>query len=192
MTDVFRECRERVSAQDAARHYGVELDRRGWALCPFHRDKRPSMSFRDGRYHCWVCDLQGDSIDFTGRLLGLDALGAVRQLNVDFCLGLPLDRKPTKAEQNAARRRAEIAEAHKQFEEWRKAFISKLCAAYRVAHMALKKEAELTEQEVLAVKWQACFEYWADTLSYGTPTDQVEIYKERGSVSKWIERALTS
>ena len=31
MTDVFRECRERVSAQDAARHYGLTFDRKDWA-----------------------------------------------------------------------------------------------------------------------------------------------------------------
>lgn len=48
-TNIFREVRERVSAQDAARHYGLTFDRRGWALCPFHHDKHPSMSFRSGR-----------------------------------------------------------------------------------------------------------------------------------------------
>ena len=39
MIDVFRECRERVSAQDVARHYGLTFDRKGWALCPFHLSK---------------------------------------------------------------------------------------------------------------------------------------------------------
>ena len=92
MTDVFREVRERVSAQDAARHYGLTFDRRGWALCPFHNDKHPSMSFRNGRFRCWVCDVGGDSIDFTARLLGLDAMGAVERLNADFGLALPLHR----------------------------------------------------------------------------------------------------
>ena len=71
MTDVFRECRERVSAQDAARRYGLEFDRRGWCKCPFHGDTHASMSFRDGRFRCWACNESGDSIDFTGKLLGL-------------------------------------------------------------------------------------------------------------------------
>lgn len=31
------------------------------------------MSFRNGRFRCWVCDVGGDSIDLTARLLGLDA-----------------------------------------------------------------------------------------------------------------------
>lgn len=195
MTDVFRECRERVSAQDAARHYGLTFDRKGWAVCPFHSDKHPSMSFRAGRFRCWACNASGDAIDFTGRLLGLEPMAAVERLNADFALSLPLHRKPTQAETQAARRRMEIARAHKQFEEWRKAFISKLCEAYRVAHIALRDMTDwdkLTEREALAIRWQACFEYWADTLADGTPEEQAQIYKERGQIAQWIEKVLSS
>lgn len=195
MTDVFRECRERVSAQDAARHYGLTFDRKGWAVCPFHADRHPSMSFRAGRFRCWACNASGDAIDFTGRLLGLEPMAAVERLNADFALSLPLHRNPTQAETQAARRRMEIARAHKQFEEWRKAFISKLCEAYRVAHIALRDMTDwdkLTEREALAIRWQACFEYWADTLADGTPDEQAQIYKERGQIAQWIEKVLSS
>lgn len=190
MTDVFREVRERVSAQDAARYYGLELDRKGWALCPFHADKHASMSFKNGRFCCWVCNIKGDSIDLAGRLFGLDATGAVRRLNADFGLALPLDRRPTQAEREAARRRQETAEAHKAFEDWRRGFIQKLNAAYRVAHIALKRGGELTPQEAAAVQMQATIEYYADTLSNGTAEDQARIYRERGAITKWIEQIL--
>lgn len=192
MTDVFREIRERVSAEDAARRYGLTFDRKGWAVCPFHQDKHPSMSFRAGRFRCWACQASGDAIDFTGRLLGLEPLAAVERLNADFALALPVRRKPTPAETQAARRRLEIAKAHKQFEEWRETFISRLCAAYRVAHTALRDRDELTEREAAAVKWQACFEYWADTLAYGAPEEQAQIYRERGYIAKWIEKVLST
>lgn len=195
MTDVFRECRERVSAQDAARHYGLTFDRKGWAVCPFHSDKHPSMSFRAGRFRCWACNASGDAIDFTGRLLGLEPMAAVERLNADFALALPLHRKPTPAEEQAARRRMEIARAHKQFEEWRKAFISKLCAAYRVAHIVLRDMEDwdkLTEREALAIREQAHMEYLADTLTSGTPEEQAAIYRERGQIAKWIEKVLSS
>ena len=195
MTNVFQECRERVSAQDAARHYGLTFDRKGWAVCPFHRDKHPSMSFRAGRFRCWACNASGDSIDFTGRLLGLEPLAAVERLNADFPLALPLHRQPTPAEAQAARRRMEISRAHKEFEEWREAFIAKLCAAYRVAHIALRDMTDwekLTEREALAIRWQPCFEYWADTLANGTPEEQTQIYKERGQIARWIEKVLSN
>ena len=193
MTDVFQECRERISAQDAARYYGLTFDRKGWALCPFHHDKHPSMSFRDGRFRCWACNVSGDAIDFTGRLLGLAPMAAVERLNTDFSLSLPLHRKPTQAEAQAARRRLEIARAHKAFEEWRKSFVFKLCVAYRVAHIALQDVKDLdslTEREALAIRWQPCFEYWADMLEFGIPEVQAQIYRERGQIAPWIEKVL--
>lgn len=190
MTDAFREVRERVSAQEAGRHYGLTFDRKGWALCPFHADKHASMSFKNGRFCCWVCNIKGDSIDLTGRLLGLDAMGAVRRLNADFGLALPLDRQPTQTERDAARRRQETAEAHKAFEEWRSGFIQQLNAAYRVAHIALTHGGELTTQKAAAVRMQATIEYYADTLSNGTAEDQAQIYRERGAIEKWIEPIL--
>ena len=191
MIDVFREVREQVSAQDAARHYGLTFDRRGWALCPFHNDKHPSMSFHKGRFRCWVCDVGGDSIDFTARLLGLDAMGAVERLNADFGLALPLHRKPTQAEAKAARRRLEVAEAHRAFEEWRSDFINRLNAAYREGHLLLKDSPEhLAEGQAVAVQMHETFAYWSDALSYGTPQDQAQIYRERGAIARWIDKVL--
>lgn len=195
MTDVFREVRERVSAQDAARHYGLTFDRRGWALCPFHNDKHPSMSFRNGRFRCWVCDVGGDSIDFTARLLGLDAMGAVERLNADFGLALPLHRKPTQAEAKAARRRLEVAEAHRAFETWRSDFINRLNAAFREGHLLLLHDGldtdHLTEGQAIAIRMHETFEHWSDALSYGTPEEQAQIYRERGAIAKWIEKVLS-
>ena len=195
MTNIFQQVRERVSAQDAARYYGLTFDRRGWALCPFHADKHPSMSFHNGRFRCWVCDVGGDSIDFTARLLGLDAMGAVERLNADFGLALPLHRKPTQAEAKAARRRLEVAEAHRAFEAWRSDFINRLNAAFREGHLLLLHDGldtdHLTEGQAIAIRMHETFEHWSDALSYGTPEEQAQIYRERGAIAKWIEKVLS-
>ena len=196
MTDVFRKCRERVSAQDAARRYGLEFDRRGWCKCPFHGDTHASMSFRDGRFRCWACNESGDSIDFTGKLLGLEPLAAVERLNADFMLNLPLHRKPTPAETEAARRRKEVAEAHKRFEEWRKALCVKAFEAYRVAHIALQNiEAledlgQLSEREQEAIYWQSYHEYLADALTIGDPEEQMEIFRDRQVIESRVDKIL--
>lgn len=196
MTDVLRECRERVSAQDAARRYGLEFDRRGWCKCPFHGDTHASMSFRDGRFRCWACNESGDSIDFTGKLLGLEPLAAVERLNADIMLNLPLHRKPTPAETEAARRRKEMAEAHKRFEEWRKALCVKAFEAYRVAHIALQNiEApedlgQLSEREQEAIYWQSYHEYLADALTTGDPEEQMEIFRDRQVIESRIDKIL--
>jgi len=197
LVDVFREARERVTAQDAARHYGLTFDRKGWAVCPFHADQHPSMSFKNGRFRCWACNASGDSIDFTAKLFGLEPLAAVERMNADFMLGLPLHRKPTPAEQQAARRRIEITEAHKRFEEWRKALCVKACEACRVAHVALQgidtpaDMDKLSEQEQEAIFWQSWHEYLADALTNGDPEEQMEIFRQREEVQSRLDRILS-
>lgn len=151
------------------------------------------MSFKNGRFRCWVCNVGGDSIDLTSRLLSLDAIGAVRRLNEDFRLALPLDHQPTQTEVKAARRRLEVAEAHRAFEEWRSGFINRLNAAFREGHLILKHCPgldKLTEREAAAIKWHVCFEHWADTLTNGAPEDQAQVYREREAIDRWIEVVL--
>ena len=35
--------RNTVSMRDALAHYGIAVDRAGFAACPFHHDRHPSM-----------------------------------------------------------------------------------------------------------------------------------------------------
>ena len=55
-----------VTAREAAEHYGLTVDSRGMALCPFHDDHNPSMKL-DERFHCFGCGEDGDVIDFTAK-----------------------------------------------------------------------------------------------------------------------------
>lgn len=191
MTDVFQEVRARVSAENAARYYGITFDRRGWALCPFHQDKHPSVSFKNGRFRCFACEVSGDSIDLVGKLFDLDTMGAVRRLNQDFALTLPIDRPPTLGEQKAAIRRKEVADAHAAFEDWRENFIASLNAAFRVAHLLEVTDLDkLTVREAVALKWQPAFEHWGNALTFGPPEEQAEIYRERGRIAIWIGQVL--
>lgn len=188
--NVFREVRERVTAEDAARLYGVEVGRYGKALCPFHLDRHPSMTFKNGRYRCWVCNIGGDSIDLTERLLGVAPMDAVRRLNADFALGLAIDREQTAEEHRAARARLELAEEHRRFEAWRKDYINRLNAVYRRGYLALKSGQEPDDGDAEAVRYMATAEYYADALSFGTPQEQAQIYRERGLIGRWIDRSL--
>lgn len=198
MIDVFQEVRERVPAQNAARYYGLTFDRKGWAVCPFHSDKHPSMSFKNGRFRCWACNASGDSIDFTGKLLGLEPLAAAERLNADFGLNLPLHRKPTPAEMQTAQRRREISELYKDFEQWRDGMIRQLCKCFRLAHEALKGLAtpadldKLSDAQTLAIREQARIEWLADVLTDGTMAEQMQAWRERGRILRLIERILNS
>lgn len=193
VTDNFREVHERVSAESAARYYGITVNQKGQAICPFHPDTHPSMTFKNGRFRCWSCNESGDSIDLVSHLLGLSKVEAVNRLNSDFALGLHTDRAPTPAEQQARRTALEIARKHEAFEAWRHEFINLLNAACRAGHFALQNISDvdrLTDADATAIRVHECFEYWAHLLGSGTPQEQAQIYRERRAIAQWIEKVL--
>ena len=86
----FDEIRERVSARQAAEHYGLPITRNK-TNCIWHNDRNPSLSFKDGYCKCFSCGAGGSSIDLVMQLHGLSALEAAKRLNADFALGLDVD-----------------------------------------------------------------------------------------------------
>ena len=80
---VFEAVKQTVTARQAAENYGIYVNRSGKAQCPFHNDRTPSMKV-DKRFHCFGCGADGDVIDFTAKLYGLDAKSAAEKLAADF------------------------------------------------------------------------------------------------------------
>lgn len=85
---VFRAVKDAVTTRQAAECYGITVSRNGMALCPFHEDHTPSMKL-DRRFHCFGCQADGDVIDFTALLFGINALEATRKLEADFGIDTP-------------------------------------------------------------------------------------------------------
>ncbi|WP_191399169.1 CHC2 zinc finger domain-containing protein [Flavonifractor sp. An306] len=179
--DPFEAVREQVTAQDAARHYGLNLDRRGWALCPFHPDHKPSMSFKGGRFRCWVCGASGDAVDLVRGLFGGTYWEALQRINMDFGLGLALSGEITPQQRAEAIERKRIRELHQRFERWRADTINQLTACIRAANAA--DWANLTPQEEEAIRQRERLEAMADTLSHGTPAEQMQLFRDRKRVS---------
>ena len=73
-----------VAPADAAKRYGLPVQRNGMALCPFHNDTHPSMKLYDDHFYCFACGAHGDVIDLTAKLLGLNFKETVHRLDVDF------------------------------------------------------------------------------------------------------------
>lgn len=118
--NLFKEARERLDIAAVAQRYGLSLDRHGKCLCPFHSEKTPSFSVSraKGLWHCFGCGCGGDAVELAARLLRLSRIDALRRLNEDFGLGLPLRERPrTLAERRrAAEERAE-REKHRRWQE---------------------------------------------------------------------------
>ena len=81
----FNKIKQAVTARQAAEQYGINVNRYGFACCPFHHDKGPSMKI-DTRYHCFSCNEDGDAIDFTAKLFGISLKEAAEKLAEDFSI----------------------------------------------------------------------------------------------------------
>ena len=47
LDNIFEELKSRLFMPDVARFYGLEINRAGFAACPFHPDNTPSLKFDD-------------------------------------------------------------------------------------------------------------------------------------------------
>lgn len=84
-----------MTALQAAKRYGLKVNRSGMACCPFHADRDPSMKL-DERYYCFGCGATGDAVDLTARLLDLSLKDAALQLAADFRIEAPQNLKGQK------------------------------------------------------------------------------------------------
>ena len=89
----FKAIKGLVTAREAAEHYGLTVNSRGMAVCPFHDDHNPSMKL-DERFHCFGCGEDGDVIDFTAKYFNLTLREAAEKLLADFGNGVELPATP--------------------------------------------------------------------------------------------------
>ena len=99
--NLFETVKNNVSLREAAQAYGLEVNRHGKALCPFHNDRHPSLYVANDHYYCFTCGEHGDVIDFTARLFDLKPYDAAMKLVIDF--HLDPDKPPSAAALNAKR-----------------------------------------------------------------------------------------
>ena len=78
--NLFETVKNNVSLREAAQAYGLEVNRHGKALCPFHNDRHPSLYVANDHYYCFTCGEHGDVIDFTARLFDLNTIRLCYQI----------------------------------------------------------------------------------------------------------------
>ena len=87
MLDTFAQARE-VDIVEAARYFGLEVNRYQKALCPFHNDHHPSLSFKYNRFRCFACGASGSVIDLVAQLTGTSPREAVDKIISVFHLNM--------------------------------------------------------------------------------------------------------
>lgn len=91
------EIKSRLTMAAVAEMYGFEPSREGFIHCPFHdngNERTPSLKVYPGHngFYCHACTAGGSVIDFVMKLFDIPFPEAIRKLNDDFRLGLPLSR----------------------------------------------------------------------------------------------------
>lgn len=185
--DIFETVKTAVLVPDVARAYGYEPNRAGFICCPFHAETAASMKLYDRSYYCFGCGSGGSVIDFVGTLFDLKPLDAVKRLNDDFRLGLPVDRPPDRQQ---ITKHEQIKHARELFEDWRERMLLQLNAAIRVANTA--DFHSLSQAELKAVIFREALEAWADALQHGSMAEQMQIFRDREEVGNLCKMILNN
>ena len=98
---------EATPIEDVAERLGISVFRHK-ALCPFHDDSRPSLTFNTyrNRYRCYVCDAHGGPIDLVRNMRNCGFRDACAWLDGTASIVSDIIRRPTSS--SATRKNAEI------------------------------------------------------------------------------------
>ena len=189
--NVFEAVRENgITARQAAEHCGIKINRSGMAVCPFHKDKNPSMKI-DRRYYCFGCGEKGDAIDFVAKFYGLGKKDAAVQVAAAF--GIRFDdnggRKPPPKRKRKLSPEQRFERAEKKcfrvlsdylccLREWQEQY---------APHSA---EEEWNPLFCEALEKKAYIEYLLDVLLYAPLSERVELVADYGEEVLRIERRL--
>ena len=172
---MFTQIKMAVSTIEAAKYYGVEVNRHGKALCPFHNDRNPSLFVDDDHYHCFACGEHGDVIDLTAKLFGLKLYEAAQKLAYDF--GITQDKPPTKAMEEKLNKKNEV----QRLKENEKLCFTALMAYYKLLQEWMVVCAPRTPEDDVdsrfteACHWLSYVEYLVDTLIGGDSYERNEV-----------------
>ena len=176
---IFEIVKENVNLREAAELYGIDVNRYGKALCPFHNDRHPSLYVADDHYYCFACGEHGDVIDFVGRLFQLSPYDAARKLMADFHLSP--DKPPSAAALHAKRIRTE-AQQLRENERLCFSILSDYAHVLRdwKVRYAPQSPAEAPDERFV----EACHkldevEYYLDILTSGNSYERSEVIHQQ-------------
>ena len=90
MTDYAAIIKQAVPMRDAVERYTGQQIVLNRICCPIHHGKDRNMRIYGRSYYCWVCHASGDVIQFVQAVCGVSFRDAMKRLNDDFGLHLPI------------------------------------------------------------------------------------------------------
>ena len=181
--NLFTDVKASINTQKAARRYGVEINRYGKALCPFHNDRHPSLYVADDHYYCYGCGEHGDVIDLTARLFDLSLYEAAKKLEYDFGISQDKPRQDIRRKKNKAQQLREnerlcflrLTEYQRRLQEW------------KTRYAPCSPEDTPDSRYLEAYQQLDYVEYLLDVLISGTSDERNEVIQMVMTDNKWKE-----
>ena len=176
---IFEIVKENVNLREAAELYGIDVNRYGKALCPFHNDRHPSLLVADDHYYCFACGAHGDVIDFAANFFALPLYEAAQRLAADF--GIDTDRPPTK---EILEKRRQQTEAQQLMENERLCFsvlsdYARVLRNWKVRYAPQSPDAPVHARFVGACHELDRTEYYLDILCAGDSHERAEVIQQQ-------------
>ena len=176
---IFEIVKENVNLREAAELYGIDVNRYGKALCPFHNDRNPSLYVADDHYYCFACGEHGDVIDFVSKLFQLSLYDAAQKLAADF--HLTPDKPPNTAALHAKRIQTEAQQLR---ENERLCFSVLSDYAHVLRSWKVQYAPQSPDEPVHARFVEVCHkldevEYYLDILTSGDSHGRTEVIQQK-------------
>lgn len=125
--DLYQKVKESVDMYQVLEYCGLETNRKGLCLCPFHNDRDPSLkAYKNGKgFYCFTCGTGGDVIKFVALYRGIRNEEAAKELAAAF--GIPVQVPVTYREKREAEKRQRKRRELVAFVKWSKMWLT----AYR-------------------------------------------------------------
>ena len=175
MQNIFRKIKDRVNFRELVQYYGLNVNRGGFACCPFHDERTPSFKVYEDHYHCFGCGEHGDHVDFVQKIYGISNIEAAKKIDRDFGLGLfnkdfAVPVKPVLNQRNDLKnwlKNAEkaITDYVTLLKHWEKIY----CPRSPID--------EVDPRYLEAVNNRHLAEFYLEQIRYGTKEDKLDLYE---------------
>lgn len=199
-SNIFEEIKSKLDIIEVAEYYGIELNKQNKCCCPFHTEKTSSFSIsrKKQMFHCFGCNVGGDVIALTQRLLGLQSpLQAAKRLNSDFSLGINLKpHKPNVTERQEQAVRNQRKAISKIWEEWKDNAVKNVIKYIKLLEQWQKQyEPKSKDEEYHPLFTESCqelgfAEYLFNCMIQADEKQWQELYRTNKNEIKAIERRI--
>ena len=168
MIDYAEIIKSTVPMPEVAERYTGQRIVRNRIRCPMHNGTDRNLRIYPKSYYCWVCHAAGDQIQFVQSVLSLSFQDAMRRINDDFGLGLPIGTEPSDAE------RHRLDELNRKIEERRRLEDARLSDAEARERMTagwvglLHQVEIICEQRRPKTPWDEWADDWCEAMRVRT------------------------